>query len=341
MPESTQTPFCAICSRPTGIFRCHGCAQDFCTQHVIEHRQNLTQQFDGITSDHEQVQQSIADYTAQSSCHPLMKEIDQWEQKSIEKIQKAAKDARKQLLNLLGTITDNVTPMLESLTKELTKARDDDTFVETDLQVWTMKLNQLKKDLNTPKTILVKEDTYSVMPFINPISTIAVPNDSFGHSVGNTDIEDNGYVIKQGFLPPAGSARTMGEYTFGCHQFRFKIENLQNTSDRKWIFFGIVSKETLVPTQSYTSPTAYGWAGLNEVFCNGVKSVGFKGYKSDMKKNDTLQLLINCDLRTIRLTNERSHSKHQLEIDVNKCPLPWQVYLCLYYSGDKVRILTP
>jgi hypothetical protein len=339
MSEAKKTPLCTICSKPTGMFRCHGCAQDFCTQHVTEHRQNLSQQFDEITSGYDEVRRSIAEYTIQSSSHPLMKEIDEWELKSIKKIQKAANDARKQLLNLLGTNTGTVTTMLETLTKQLTKARDDNTFVETDLQVWTMKLNQLKQDLNTPKTIFMKEDAYSAVA-VALMYPISVPNDSFAHSVGNIQIEDNGYVIKQGILPPVGSARTTGEYTSGCHQFRFKIENIETNPEKKWIFFGIVSKATLVRTQSYTSPTACGWAGLNEVFCNGVKSVNFKGYRSDMEKNDTLQLFINCDLQTIRLTNERLDSKHQLEIDVNKCPFPWQVYLCLYYAGDKVRILT-
>lgn len=220
-----------------------------------------------------------------------MKEINQWEQNSIKKIQKAANDAREQLLNLLGTATNNdVSTTLEPFVKELTTARDDDAFVETDLQLWTTKLNKLKDDFNASKTILIKRDAYSGRTFIHPILTIAIPHDFFGYSLGNIEIEDNEYVIKQGFLPPAGSARTMNEYSFGCHQFRFMIENLQTNYDRKWIFFGIVSKATAVPTQSYTAPTVYGWAGRNEFFYNGGKSVDSQSYESDMEKNDILQL---------------------------------------------------
>jgi len=174
-----------------------------------------------------------------------------------------------------------------------------------------------------------------------PISVIPVPHAFFGQSIGNIDIKDNGHVIKRGLLPRAGSVRVMGYYSSGCHQFRFTIENLETKSDRKWIFFGIVSILAPVEAQSYKAPTVHGWAGLNKVYRNGIKSIGFEGYISDMEKNDTLILLINCDQRTIRLTNERTNSKHQLEIDVNTCPLPWQPFVCLYYAGDQVRILVP
>ena len=78
---------------------------------------------------------------------------------------------------------------------------------------------------------------------------------------------------------------------------------------------------------------------LKSFYFNGVKSVDMNDYKSDMAQNSTLELIIDCDLRTIRLTNERTYSRNEIGIDLAKCPFPWQVFVCLNYAHDQVRML--
>lgn len=173
------------------------------------------------------------------------------------------------------------------------------------------------------------------------ISVIVQPNDVFWHPIGNIDVEHDGYVIRQGILPPAGSARTKTMYSRGCYRFIFEVEKAETISRRKWIFFGIISAHAPEETQSYKAPSVHGWAGSNKIYCNGIKSHHLDGYTSDIEKKDMIELLLDCDQRVIQLTNQRTNSKHELQIDVRACPLPWQPLICLYYAGDRVRILRP
>ncbi len=57
------------------------------------------------------------------------------------------------------------------------------------------------------------------------------------------------------------------------------------------------------------------------------------------KKNDILELLIDCDEHQIRLTNERTNGTYILDIDLIKCPFPWQLNVIIYFSGDRIRLL--
>ncbi|CAF1222741.1 unnamed protein product [Didymodactylos carnosus] len=336
---TSQTPLCTTCGKATGAFKCHGCSQDFCSLHVAEHRQTLGKQMAKISSDYDHLQQSLNEYT-KSRCHPLIQQIDQWEQNSIKKIQQSADDARQQVLNLLDLHIDEMGKTLESFTQQLAKARNNDNFVEADLEAWKMKLKKLESDLVAPETLRVEEDTDDFLPLITQIVISEVSNDIFEQSFGNIQIKDNGQVIEQGFLPPAGVIRTRNEYSVGCHQLRFKIENLSGSEkDKSWVFFGIVSNGASMQSKPYKAPTAYGWAGRNSVYCNGVKYIGLDGYTSDMEKGDTVVLLVDCNDRTIHFINKRTNSRHQLRIDVNTCPFPWRVNLCLYYASDCVRIL--
>src|SRR5579871_3599164 len=127
---------CATCGKVAGFFTCRGCQKDFCKRHVAEHQQELSKQLDELTLDHDQFRQNLTEQTKEPRQHPLMKQIDEWEQQSIKKIRDVANDVRKQVHNL---IKQHITELAEDLTKiaqELRKAREDDDFYETDLQQW-------------------------------------------------------------------------------------------------------------------------------------------------------------------------------------------------------------
>src|SRR5262249_43938650 len=91
--STSQKVSCATCGKAAGLFTCRGCAKDFCTQHVAEHRQTLGKQMDEVTLSHDQLRQAIAECTAEPRRHPLMKQIDEWEKQSVAKINQAADDA--------------------------------------------------------------------------------------------------------------------------------------------------------------------------------------------------------------------------------------------------------
>jgi len=332
---------CATCGKAAGTFTCRGCAKDFCLRHTNEHRQELSKQMDeGVIPLHDQLRQNLDEQTKKPSHHPLMKQIDEWEQASTEKIHQAAKDARKQLLNIINKHTDKMKETLECLTQQLKNARDDDHFFETDLKEWIKKLDALKKDLITPQTINIRYDNNTVS-FISKIliNEVAASSDEcFEQALGNIQITNNGTVITHSQTSKYASVRGRCEYSVGEHRLRFVIDNM---SLHKWLFLGVVSKSAPALVTGKPGKASYGFAGNNAVWCDGGITERLDGYTSDFETNDTLELFINCDQRKLRLINERTQSTHILDVDIAKCPFPWKLTIGFYYSpGERVRILS-
>jgi hypothetical protein len=331
---------CATCGKAAATFMCRGCSKDFCMRHANEHRQELAKQMDeDIIPLHDQIRQNVDEQTKKPSHHPSMKRIDEWEQASIEKIRQAANDARQQLLNAINKHIGKMKATLEHLTQQLKTARDDDNFFETDLKEWMNKLDALKKDLIAPQTINVRCDN-NPTSFISQILIDEIVNtvdDHFEPYLGNIQITNNGKVITHTQSVSYGSVRGRRDYSCGEHRFRFVIENL---SVNKWVFIGVVSKTAALPPTPIIGKTGYGFSGANNVWLDGNNTSGYNGYTSDFETNDTIEFLINCDQRKLRLLNGRTRSTHMLDVDIAKCPFPWKLSVGLYYSpGDRIRIV--
>jgi hypothetical protein len=331
---------CATCGKAAGTFTCRGCAKDFCLRHTNEHRQELSKQMDeDVIPLHDQLRQNLDEQAKKSSHHPLMKQIDEWEQASTEKIHQTAKDARKQLLDIINKHTDTMKETLECVTQQLKKARDDDHFFETDLKEWIKKLDALKKDLVTPQTINIQYDN-NTASFISKIlidETAYRSDECFEQALGNIQITNSGTVITHNQTHKYASVRGRCEYSAGEHRLRFVIENL---SQYKWFFLGIVSKSAPVLVTEATGKTSYGFAGQH-IWCDGVAMLKSNGYTSDFETNDTIELFINCNQRKLRLINERTQSTHIMDVDITKCPFPWKLNVGFYHiPGECVRILS-
>jgi adenylosuccinate synthase len=98
MSSSTSKTYCITCGKGIGQFKCEGCSQTFCTKHVVEHRQTLNQQLDEIMLGHDVLQQAMNENKSQ--WQSLMTDIEQWEQRSIDKIRQMAKEARQRVAQL-------------------------------------------------------------------------------------------------------------------------------------------------------------------------------------------------------------------------------------------------
>lgn len=105
---STKAP-CATCgNKAAGIFRCEGCVQVFCRKHLNEHRDTLSHQLDEIVFEHDTLQHTLVGNSKKSNTrHPVLKEIDRWEDESIVKIQRLAEEARNEVNRLMNEQTGN------------------------------------------------------------------------------------------------------------------------------------------------------------------------------------------------------------------------------------------
>jgi hypothetical protein len=332
-----KTP-CSTCQKAAGILTCRGCAKDFCYRHVGEHRQELSKQMDEVTTQHDQLQQTIADQEKQPNCHSLIEKIGTWEQQSIDKIHQAAEDARKQVLNIIGTSRTLVRNDLANLTQELNKARNEDDYVETDLKEWTEKLDKLKTDLAAAQTIDFGQDDDKIS-LISKIYINAALTDSFYQITGDMQISENGRNVVHGPANQLAAARCGGEYSVGQHRFRFKIDQMYNYNG---FSCGIISKSIpvgsiFITVPNYTYEPYPGGSGISNRLNHNVL-ISFNDRNCNFLINNTYELLIDCNQQKMRLTNECLGRTQELPVNLTTCPFPWQFFITLYYANDRASL---
>ena len=329
---------CLTCNKNVAFFTCCTCGRDFCEDHINEHHQTPMKQFDDFLSDHAQFEQMLHDYLREPRQHPLLQQIDKWERQSIRQIQQVADENRKKLLTLLPDHLTNIENSRKILSDQLEAIRHDEKSLESFLHDSKDKLNKLKTNLLNPSTIRLRKNDDDLTFISKLVLFIIRPEDLFDRTAGNIRIEDDGQVVVHSQWSDHASVRGKGEYSSGQHRFRFQIEEF---SEDKWAFFGIVSKSAPIKAISIATPTAFGLAGQDGICQNGIyQTSNNHDYRSDMEINDKFELFIDCDQHFIRLTNERTLNSYQLPIPIEQCPFPWQILLGLCCSaGDRIRIL--
>ncbi|CAF3898101.1 unnamed protein product [Rotaria sp. Silwood1] len=291
-----------------------------------EHKQALAQQLDELILDHDQLQQSS------ESCHfSSITKIDEWEQESIVKIHQMADDLRQKLIIKFEKYRNQFLQRFKQLSEELKKTRNDNEFIESDLQQLSNKFNKLKIYMASSPTIRFQDDM-----LIPKICIYEMPDDFFDMYAGELKIQDNGQIVEHGPSVCHASVRGSGEYSSGQHRFQFNIESYNMN---KWIFFGIISHTVKMQSNTWAIPSSYGWGGQDCTILNCALHSGLNGYLCDFELNDIIELLLDCDDRIIRLTNQRTQRIHTINVDLAKCPFPWHFHLNLFYPKDRVRIL--
>ena len=154
---------CVTCSKSGGILICDGCQQTFCGKHVIEHRQELANQLDGIMQEHDLLQQEL---TRSSDEHVLLQKINKWEKESITKIQVAAEAARADLREMIENSKKQLSRSCHDIAVNLRSSREADDFSENDLNRWTQQLKELKLEVISPSSVQLIEDERSVIRLI-------------------------------------------------------------------------------------------------------------------------------------------------------------------------------
>jgi chromosome segregation ATPase len=163
MADQTQ---CITCEKARVTYKCDGCSQTFCFNHLADHRQILNQQFDEIENERNLFRQIINEQTTNSQKYSLIEQINQWENDSIKKIKQTADDGRKLLLKYKDKHIHQIEMKLNKLTEELKQIRQENDFNEIHLNQFNEKLKKLKEELNQPKHLSIKQESTS---FINQI----------------------------------------------------------------------------------------------------------------------------------------------------------------------------
>ena len=153
---------CIICEKERATSRCGGCLKDFCFNHFLEHRQELSQQLDDLENRRNVFRQTLSEQTTEPQRHSLIEQINQWEKDSIEKIRRTAEEAKELLLNHTTEHIEKIEVKLKKLTEKVKEIRKENDFNEIDLNQLKDKLQQLEEELHQPSNISI-EKTFNII----------------------------------------------------------------------------------------------------------------------------------------------------------------------------------
>ncbi|CAF1158944.1 unnamed protein product [Rotaria sordida] len=300
------------------MFICRGCSKTFCLVHTNEHREILEKQMNDIIINHNRLKQYITSDQIEQYYQVLMKQIDEWEKQSINKIYQTANEIRQQLIIMTRENHKNLKEKLTPLTQEITKAQHDKNFFEDDLKQWTNTIQLLER------TFIDQENIHISLinngnPLVSKISLINKINDTITTSNNFLTYETNYNPFENCTISNLNDG-----YSSDDHLFRFKLELYQSNS---LVLMGIISKNKSKNIDPYNNPTFYGWSTNNLVYLHGIAYSDSNNYQSDIENNDVFQLILDCNRKLIRLTNERTRQTYELNIDITKCPFPWQPHV--------------
>ncbi|CAF1161123.1 unnamed protein product [Rotaria sordida] len=138
-------PMCHTCApkQMIAITSCHGCALNFCRKHFDEHREKLDHDFDNIINRRDGILHHFQ-ASVYHSLNPLdndnvqvlLKQIDEWQAKTIEACYRVADNARMKIEKLFKEVktNDHINKQVNELSKELKEQQDLENFIETDLE---------------------------------------------------------------------------------------------------------------------------------------------------------------------------------------------------------------
>ena len=335
---------CAKCNKGGGIAMCNGCERSFCIQHFVEHRQELSQQMDNIAQEYDLLRQGI---NYESNVDPILKQIDQWEKETMEKIQAHARKVRQDVSQLFERRQNELKISVNKLTTELRTCRESENFTELDMNKWTKELKRLRDQTQNSATINIERvnDTTSDIGLIKVtlLEQTSVPMDEhndqqslerFAEVHGNIELSIDGLTgCCTGWCWGGSFMSGINRYSDRMHQIHFQIE--QKSSD--YLFFGILTASEKFLTDTSNMKSLYGWWDLNYIVRNGI--AGSRTSEKNIQTGDKLTLILYCDHHRIQFKHHRLDRLVELPIDLQHCPLPWKIFVRLDMDQDSVTIV--
>jgi hypothetical protein len=159
MATSTGRTRCVTCGKERATSKCAGCLQDFCFNHLVEHRQLLAKQLDEIEVNRDVFRQTLTEQINEPQKHSLVKQIYEWERDSINKVRQTAREAKEVLVKHTAKHITQLEDKLNELTNQLRQSREENDIIETDLDRWKDELTQLTEQLIKPPNITIRHDS--------------------------------------------------------------------------------------------------------------------------------------------------------------------------------------
>ncbi|CAF3303296.1 unnamed protein product [Rotaria socialis] len=346
MATAAESNLCSVCTKPLGKYFCTGCKKYFCPKDFKEHEQQLSIKFDNeVVRSHDELLVQIQKLEkANHFSSDLFIQIEQWKKTTINKVEKAAERARHELGELIDKQRMTITKQLEPIAKEIRSRREEECFVENDIDRLRKKIGDIQRTVeqlnrkDTTKSIIFDNDQIDWNRIIYIRDEQQYSDNTFGSIHGSLNLSDNKRVVTKTGNDEHATCRCTSLFDCGTHTLRFALEQ---HGASLFFFFGVLSSTAPQTAPYQTAKSVYGWQvwTQNGVVLDGSTQKGFGGYTCKYQKGDIISCVIDCDKRKIRHTNERTKNTFELDVDVGKCALPWQLLFELYYPNDCVRLL--
>jgi predicted nucleic acid-binding Zn-ribbon protein len=149
---------CIKCDKGFGRNMCSGCQQWFCNKHYNQHQEELAKEMENVTQKHDELHSHLT-MESMGSEHPLLVRINEWEQRSIDRIRAVTNEARTKLKQSLDQVKQEIKTSLSQVADQLKSSRENEDYTEIDLKIWMNKLESLKQHLLNPPEIELHGDT--------------------------------------------------------------------------------------------------------------------------------------------------------------------------------------
>ena len=343
---NTKKP-CYECSKNSiGLFTCAGCQKSFCVEHVVKHQQDLSLQLDIVGQEYDRFQQELDN---KSTSHSILDDINKWEQDSIIKIQQAAESARSKFLQLDKNRNNALKISFYQINEQLKSARQEKNYSEIELSEWRKKLTNFRKEFITPLAVRTINDNnipsihLIKIEQIEPVTNLDDVEEEELNTVrfdiitaGPISVSDENHLATYtgGLFDKYASVRSLGRYSSNTHELRFRLES----KGTKSIFLGIISESEPFIPRIYKSPSAYGWRFACSTGSSGTSTASNREGRP-FQSGDEIVLKLDCDNRRLAFLHERTTTEDTMEIDLQICPLPWQIAISMSEKNDRVRII--
>ncbi|CAF1016173.1 unnamed protein product [Rotaria sp. Silwood1] len=157
MATAIESNLCSICNKSSTKYFCIGFKNYFCPKDFKEHEQELSMKFDNeIVLSHDELLDQIQRLEKSNySSWNLFERIEQWKKATINKVEQAAEQAHHKLIELIDKQRTRITEQLEPITTEIRCRREEENFLENDIDRLQNKINEIQQILE----LFIKKDT--------------------------------------------------------------------------------------------------------------------------------------------------------------------------------------
>ena len=155
---------CSRCDKTKSTSFCTGCRAIYCRDHLREHDQKISNDFEQIRDEINLFQEKIYDQKTDSKKRALLNLINEWETSTFEQIRQRADQLRDKVIASTNQSIANLERKLNALKESFQTNMKEENYNEQDLDEANRQLSRLNELLDRPKSIMTYKEETSFVP---------------------------------------------------------------------------------------------------------------------------------------------------------------------------------